>query len=152
MVRLIFIATYYILVFMHIQDLTTHAHSIFSIHFHLVFVTKYRHKAISPKILQRLKEVFAALCEKWGCSLIEFDGEKDHVHLLVAAHPNMHIANFINNLKTVSSRKVRKEFAEHIGKFYWEPVFWKKAYFIASAGGAPLELVKQYIQNQGDRD
>jgi len=134
------------------QELNTHAHATFSIYFHLVFVTKYRKKVITPDMMTRLEKIFVVLCNKWNCDLTEFNGEPDHVHLLVRAHPNMNLSQFINNIKTVSSRRIRKEFAGHVSKYYWKPVFWKKAYCAISAGGAPLEILKEYIRNQGNKD
>jgi len=134
------------------QKLYAHAHATFSIHYHIVFVTKYRRKAITPEILGRLKTIFASICAKWKCELLEFNGEDDHVHLLVRAHPDMNLSVFVNNLKTVSSRMIRKEFRSHVGLFYYKPVFWKKAYCAISAGGAPLAVLMQYVQSQNGGD
>jgi len=113
-----------------------------------VFVTKYRKNVITESILARLKEIFAKLCETQKCGLVEFNGEADHVHLLVDLAPDIAISKLVNILKTISSREIRKEFKEHIAKFYWKPVFWTSAYCAISAGGAPLETLKQYIQCQ----
>ena len=117
---------------------------------HIVFVTKYRKKVITADILKRLEEIFSQLCQNQKCELIEFGGEKDHVHLLVDFSPDIAPSRLVNTLKTIYSRMIRKEFAEHINKFYWKPVFWTGAYCIISAGGAPLEVLKQYIQNQNE--
>jgi putative transposase len=106
---------------------------------------------ITPDILARLREIMTSVCGKWKCELTEFNGESDHVHLLVSAHPDMKVSGFVNNLKTVSSRMVRKEFSEHISKFYSKPVFWKKAYCAITAGGAPLSVLKKYIESQDDK-
>jgi putative transposase len=115
-------------------------------------MTKYRRKVITPEIIERLKAILVSVCTKWKCELLEFNGETDHLHLLVAAHPDMNLSVFVNNLKTVSSRMIRKEFKNHIDIFYKIPVFWKKAYCAISVGGAPLAILKQYIQSQGDKD
>ncbi|MGB4497751.1 MAG: IS200/IS605 family transposase, partial [Methylococcaceae bacterium] len=80
--------------------------------------------------------------------LVEFNGEEDHVHLLIDAHPSMDLSKFINSIKTVSSRLIRKEFKTHIDKFYSKPFFWTRAYCLLTTGGAPLEVIKKYIQNQ----
>ena len=130
------------------QVLFTHAHSTFSLYYHLVFVTKYRKEVITSEVLSDLKEIFDSLCEKWNCKLIECNGSNDHVHLLVSAHPNMNISVFVNNLKTVSSRLIRKKYKVYLSNYYHKPFFWKKAYCIISAGGAPIEILKQYIENQ----
>lgn len=99
-------------------------------------------------MLNRLEEICHNLCEKWEVELLEFNGEKDHVHLLIDMHPNIQPSKFINNLKTVSSRYIRKEFAKELKPFYWKPVLWTRAYCLLSVGGAPLEVLKKYIQNQ----
>jgi putative transposase len=126
-----------------------HHHAQYSLKYHLVLVTKYRRKAFTEEILQRLKIISQELLNKWDCELDEFGGEADHVHLLISAHPSLELSKLINSLKTITSRAIRKEFAEHLKAFYWKPVLWTRAYYIASAGGAPLEVIKQYIENQG---
>ena len=125
-----------------------HHHCVYSIHFHLVLVTKYRHKCFTKAMIERLQSIFTSLCNIWDCELLEFGGEPDHVHLLLALHPNVTPSKFVNNLKTVSSRYLRKEFAAHLRRFYWKPVLWTRAYCLISAGGAPLEVIKSYVANQ----
>jgi len=125
-----------------------HHHAKYDLKYHLVLVTKYRKKCITKDMLKRLEEIIKDICKRWDVELLEFNGEEDHIHLLISAHPSMELSKFINNLKTVSSRLIRKEFKEHLSKFYWKPYFWTRAYFIATTGGAPLEIIKQYIQSQ----
>ena len=130
--------------------LHSHRHCVYNINLHIVFVTKYRKKVITADILRRLHEIFSNLCQNQKCELIEFAGEEDHVHLLIDFSPDIAPSKLVNTLKTISSRMIRKEFSEHINKFYWKPVFWTGAYCVISAGGAPLEILKQYIQNQDE--
>lgn len=112
-------------------------------------MTKDRRKSISSVILIRLQEIFNNLCKKWGVNLVEFKGEPDHVHLLIEHNPKMAPRIFVNNLKTLSSRLIRKEFLAQIKKYYWkDPVFWSRSYCIFSCAGAPLSILKQYIQGQ----
>lgn len=125
-----------------------HYHAKYDLKYHLVLVTKYRKRCITQEMLTRLEEIIRGVCKKWDVEVLEFSGEADHIHLLISAHPSMELSKFINNLKTVSSRMIRKEFNEHLAKFYWKPYFWTRAYFIATTGGAPLEVIKQYIQSQ----
>lgn len=99
-------------------------------------------------MLDRLEEICRDLCGKWEIELDEFGGEADHVHLMLDMHPNIMPSKFINNLKTVTSRLIRKEFSEHLKNYYWKPVLWTRAYCLITAGGAPLEVLKEYIQNQ----
>lgn len=90
------------------------------------------------------------LCQNQKSQLLEFGGEADHLHLLVDLSPDVAVSKLVNTLKTISSRLIRKEFADHVSQFYWKPVFWTGAYCAISAGGAPLEVLKLYIQNQDE--
>ena len=130
--------------------LHSHRHCVYKINLHIVFVTKYRRKAINADMLKRLEEIFSRLCQNQKSELIEFGGEADHVHLLVDLSPDIAVSKLVNTLKTISSRLIRKEFASHLNQFYWKPVFWTGAYCAISAGGAPLSVLKQYIQNQDE--
>ena len=137
---------------MHKTDLKSLHHCVFNLNYHLVFVTKYRRKAISNEILERLKEIFTATTAKWECELVEFNGESDHVHLLLSLNPKVKLTSFVNNLKTVSSRLIRKEFVEELSQYYWKPLFWSRSYCALTCGGAPLSIIKQYIENQSKID
>ncbi|MCC5666401.1 IS200/IS605 family transposase [Nostoc sp. CHAB 5784] len=131
-------------------NLHSYRHCVYKINLHIVFVTKYRKKVINSDILKRLEEIFSHLCQNQKCELIEFEGEPDHVHLLIDFSPDIAPSKLVNTLKTISSRMIRKEFSEHINKFCSLPVFWTGAYCVISAGGAPLEVIQQYIQNQDE--
>lgn len=124
------------------------SHSVFSIHLHLVFVTKYRRKVLTSAMLDRLSEIFAHVCIKTNCRLTEFNGESDHVHLLIDFHPDNNLSALIGSLKSASSRILRQEFTEQLTKTYWKSVLWSGSYYVASTGGAPIEKVKQYIRSQ----
>jgi putative transposase len=113
-----------------------------------VFVTKYRKKVINKEILEDLREIFSRLCNNAKSELVEFKGETDHVHLLVDISPDIAPSKLVNTLKTISSRMIRKKYQNYLKPFYWKPVFWTGAYFVTSSGGAPLEVLKQYIENQ----
>jgi putative transposase len=131
------------------QELSSLHHCVFSLTYHLVLVTKYRRKVITKEMLTRLREIFDETLRKWDCELIEFNGEPDHVHLLLGATPNIQLSVLVNNLKTVSSRLIRRDFKKIIDKVYWKPVFWHRSYCIVTAGGAPLEVIRRYIEEQG---
>jgi putative transposase len=124
--------------------------TVYDLSIHLVLVTKYRKKVITPKILVRLGEIFTATAEKWECKVTEFNGEADHVHMLIEINPKVCISTFANNLKTVSSRLIRKEFSEYIGTMLFKDAFWKIGYCVSSTGGASIDTVKKYIQNQDE--
>lgn len=130
------------------QELTTLYHCTYSLTYHLVLVTKYRYKVITSPILARLKEIFAATLVKWECELLEFNGEPEHVHLLVSLNPKVQLSTLVNNLKTVSSRLIRKEFGTELAERYRKPVFWNRTYCVLTCGGAPLSVIKQYIEQQ----
>lgn len=130
----------------------SHWHCVYKMMFHLVLVTKYRRRAFTQEILEELKLISKELCEKWDVKLHEFGGEEDHVHLLIEMHPNFTPANFINNLKTVTSRLIRKKHKEHFEKFFWNSGIWTRAYCLLTTGGATIDTIKQYIKNQGKED
>jgi len=126
-----------------------HHHCVFNLKYHLVLVTKYRRKAFTDKMLTDLEVKMRDLADKWGVSILEFGGEADHVHLLLDMNPSIQPSKFINNLKTVSSRYMKKEHGGHLKKFYWGTnAMWSRAYCLITAGGAPLSVLKQYIENQ----
>ena len=123
--------------------------SVYKLTAHIVFVTKYRKKAINLERLKRLEAIFEETLNKWDCQLVEFNGESDHVHLLVEFKPDVQLSKLIANLKTVSSRLIRKEYPElSLKYFYGKPYFWTGAYFIASCGGVTVEQLKAYVENQ----
>jgi putative transposase len=134
------------------QELSHLHHCVFSIHFHLVLVTKYRKKCINHEMLIYLHETFENLGKQWGCKVLEFNGEPDHVHLLLALNPKTQPSKLVNNFKTVSSRLLRRDFSAVLAKFYYKPIFWSRSYCLISCGGAPLTVIKQYIEQQAGAD
>lgn len=131
------------------QEFKKNRHSIYSLKYHLVVVTKYRNKCINQEILNYLKQYTTKLIEDRKGSVIEFNGEEDHIHILFEIPPQVELSKFINGFKTASSRMVRKNFSDHLKKFYWKDVFWSRSYFIATTGGATIEVIKKYIEMQG---
>jgi putative transposase len=121
---------------------------VFLMHVHLVFVTKYRRKVFTKKILDELNLIFKDVCLDFNAELSEFNGEGDHVHLLVNYPPTVTISKLVNSLKGVSSRLIRKQNHASITASLWGPHLWSPSYFAGSCGGAPLEIIKQYIQQQ----
>jgi len=128
------------------------SHSVYLIRLHIVFVTKYRRKVIIPEVMTYLETAFRGVLEKWNCSLVEFGGEADHVHLLVGIHPALNISELINNLKSATSKKTRNQFRDHVDKFYWKPYFWNRAYYIGSVGTVSLETIRNYVEKQGTEE
>jgi len=130
------------------DDFVLSGRSVSDLKAHLVLTTKSRRKVFTAEMLQRLIEVVGDLCQKWDCKLIEVNGEADYIHLLFQYYPQMALPKFINNLKSVSSRRLRSEFAERVNKFYWKSVLWNESYFIASCGGVTVSVLKRYIEQQ----
>ena len=118
--------------------------------YHCIFVVKYRRKVIDGIISERLKQIFDAIAPTYNITLKEWNSGNDHVHILFRAHPKSEISKFINAYKSASSRLIKKEFPE-IRKKLWKEYFWSRSYCLLTAGGAPLEIIKQYIESQGDR-
>jgi len=126
----------------------SHYHCVYDMKYHLVLVTKYRHPCFTNNILNRLEEICRKQCEQWEVELIEFGGESDHIHLLLSLNPTIQPSKLVNSLKTVSSRLIRKEFPDELREYYWKPVLWSRAYCLLTAGGAPIEILREYIENQ----
>ncbi len=131
------------------MEYNTNRHSIYKLQFHLVVVTKYRHKVITNEINDRLKEIAFDIFEnRWKLKIIEIESESEHLHIAFESNPQTQLSKLVNNFKTVSSRLIRKEFKEHIDKYYWKPYFWSPSYCLISVGGASIEVIKEYIRNQ----
>lgn len=126
-------------------------HCISTMHVHLVFVTKYRGKVFDGDAIACLNSIFASICQDFEATLVEMDGGSDHVHLLVEYPAKVAVSNLINSLKGVSSRLLKKVRPD-IEKSYWKGALWSPSYFSSSCGGAPIEIVRQYIENQKTPD
>ncbi|MBU6995526.1 IS200/IS605 family transposase [Ferrovum myxofaciens] len=122
-------------------------HCVFKMHVHLVFVAKYRRKVFDGNAIDRMRRMFGKVCEDMEASLVEMDGEDNHVHLLVEYPPKLAVSVLVNSLKGVSSRLLRKERPD-LKKRYWKNVLWSPSYFASSCGGAPIGIIKQYIEQQ----
>jgi putative transposase len=123
-------------------------HCVFNMHVHLVFVTKYRRGVFSQAILEDLKNIFTSVCKDFAAELIEFDAGNDHVHLLVNYPPKISVSSLVNSLKGVSSRLIRKRNYPAIQSNLWGDALWSPSYFAGSCGGAPISIIRQYIEQQ----
>lgn len=122
-------------------------HCVFKMHVHLVFVAKYRRRVFDGDAIEKLRAIFASVCADFESVLVEMDGEDDHVHLLVNYPPKVSVSSLVNSLKGVSSRMLRKERPD-LQKRYYKGVLWSPSYFAGSCGGAPISIIKQYIEQQ----
>lgn len=129
-------------------DVRTGRHCVFSLHAHLVFVTKYRHRVFNNAHLERMEEIIRSVCEDFEAELVEFNGESNHVHLLVTFPPKVALARLVNSLKGVSSRRLRQEFPDLVPHYWRAKRLWSGSYFAGSVGGPPLSTVRHYIEQQ----
>ncbi|WP_157365594.1 IS200/IS605 family transposase [Zooshikella ganghwensis] len=130
-----------------LKDFLKKRHSVSNLVVHLVFTTKYRRKLFDGYMIQQLKEAFESACEKLECDLLEMDGEEDHVHLLVSYPPKLSISVMVNNLKAVSSRRLRL-LNTHIPMQSTTGRLWSRSYFACSAGDATIETLRAYVEGQ----
>ncbi|MHA1754188.1 MAG: IS200/IS605 family transposase [Candidatus Odinarchaeia archaeon] len=125
------------------------SHAVFSLHYHLILVTKNRRPALeTEQIRERLKEIFWSLQDKLGIEIVSQEPNRDHVHVLFKATPKTDLVRVVNVLKGVSSRYLRKEFPE-IRKQLWGKSFWSDSYFLATTGQVSLDILKKYVESQG---
>ena len=129
------------------SDFRVGRHVVFNLHAHLVFVTKHRYKVFDQKILEDMKNIFTKIANEHHVVLKEFNGEEDHVHMLIHYPPKVSLAKLVNSLKGVSSRRLRQNWPALEQKYY-KGVLWSPSYFAGSCGGAPIDIVKKYIQSQ----
>lgn len=130
------------------NDIRHGRHCVFLMHVHLVFVTKYRREVFTAEILNDLRGIFARVCADFESELAEFDGQDDHVHLLVNYPPKVSVSALVNSLKGVSSRLIRLKKYPSIRKKLWGGALWSPSYFAGSCGGAPIAVIRQYIEQQ----
>jgi putative transposase len=130
------------------MNLDTNNHSVFLLNYHLVLVIKYRRKVITDEVSNRLKEIFEYISPKYNIVLGEWNHDKDHVHLLFRGSPNTDISKFLNAYKSASSRLIKKEFPS-IRNQLWKEYFWSRSYCLITTGGASIDIVRKYIENQG---
>ncbi len=123
-------------------------HSVYSIQFHLVMCVKYRRKVLVDALDMRLKELVVAVAEKFGVTIVEQETDKDHIHILFSGKPSITPSNFVNILKSATSRRLRNEFPDIMKKHLWGGKFWSESYFLASTGQVTLEAIKRYVETQ----
>ena len=130
------------------MELDNNNHSVFSLNYHLVLVIKYRRKVLNVEISNRLKKIFEYISPKYNIALEEWEHDKDHLHVLFKAHPNSELSKFINAYKSASSRLIKKEFPS-IKQKLWKEYFWSRNYCLLTTGGATIDVIRKYIENQG---
>ena len=130
------------------MELDNNAHSVFLLNYHLVLVVKYRNKVFDKNISNRAKVIFEYISENHNITLLEWNHDIDYIHILFKAHPKTQISKFINAYKSASSRLLKKEYPD-IRKQLWKDKFWSQSFCLITTGGAPIEVIKKYIESQG---
>lgn len=132
-------------------ELESNNHSVFSLNYHLVLVVKYRRKVIDDTISERLREIFLNIAPSYNITLKEWNQGIDHVHVLFSAHPKTELTKFLNAYKSASSRLIKKEYPG-IREKLWKESFWSKSFCLITTGGATVEVIRKYIESQGEKD
>lgn len=128
-----------------LEGYKSNCHVLYSCKYHVVWCPKYRRKVLEGEIAKRLERVLKATCKKYQAEIMALEIIADHVHLLVEVDPQFGIHRLVKNLKGVSSHTLRKEFASLVSRL---PTLWTNSYFVSTVGGAPLSVIKQYVENQ----
>lgn len=132
------------------MKLDNNNHSVFSMYYHLVLVTKYRRKVIDKNVSFRLREIFDYIAINYNISVVEWNDDKDHIHILFKAQPNSELSKFINAYKSASSRLIKKEYPQ-IKEKLWKDYFWSRSFCLMTTGEVTIDIIKEYIESQGDK-
>lgn len=128
----------------------TNNHSVFLLYYHLILVVKYRRNVFDDDMSDYARDIFAKIAPDYNITLLEWNHDGDHVHVMFKAQPNSELSKFINAYKSASSRLIKKEFPA-VKKKLWKQHFWSQSFCLLTAGGAPIEVIKEYIESQGER-
>ena len=132
------------------MKLDNNNHSVFAMYYQLILVVKYRRKVFDDTISDYAKSIFEKIAPSYNITLLEWNHDVDHVHIMFKAQPNSEISKFINAYKSASSRLIKKDFAE-IRQKLWKEYFWSQSFCLLTTGGAPIEVIRKYIETQGIR-
>ena len=124
-------------------------HALYNLQYHLILVTKYRKRCITEEVFQSIRQQTEKIMQLNDARIDEINYEPDHIHMLISTPPQVCLASLINSIKSTTSRIVRRDHSVHLAKYYWKPYFWSRSYLILSSGGAPIEVIRKYIQEQG---
>ncbi|MEC2757532.1 IS200/IS605 family transposase [Bacillus cereus] len=132
------------------MKLDSNNHSVFLLYYHLVLVVKYRRNVFDNDMSDYAKDMFVRLSENYNITLVEWNHDVDHVHILFKAHPNTEMTKFINAYKSASSRLIKRDFPQ-VKKKLWKEMFWSRSFCLLTTGGSPIDIVKTYIENQSEK-
>ena len=132
------------------MKMDTNNHSVFLLYYHLILVVKYRRNVFNDDMSDYARDIFAKIAPDYNITLLEWNHDGDHVHVMFKAQPNSELSKFINAYKSASSRLIKKDFPA-VKKKLWKQHFWSQSFCLLTAGGAPIEVIKEYIESQGER-
>ena len=132
------------------MKLDSNNHSVFLLYYHLVLVVKYRRNVFDDDMSDYAKDMFVRLSENYNITLVEWNHDVDHVHILFKAHPNTEMTKFINAYKSASSRLIKRDFPQ-VKKKLWKEMFWSRSFCLLTTCGSPIDVVKTYIENQSEK-
>ncbi|ARC27702.1 MULTISPECIES: IS200/IS605 family transposase [Bacillus] len=132
------------------MKLDSNNHSVFLLYYHLVLVVKFRRNVFDDDMSDYAKDMFVRLSENYNITLVEWNHDVDHVHILFKAHPNTEMTKFINAYKSASSRLIKRDFPQ-MKKKLWKEMFWSRSFCLLTTGSSPIDVVKKYIENQGEK-
>jgi len=132
------------------MKLDNNNHSVFAMYYHLILVVKYRKKVFDDSISDYARSIFEKIAPSYNISLLEWNHDVDHVHIMFKAQPNSELSKFINAYKSASSRLIKRDFPE-IRQKLWKEYFWSQSFCLLTTGGAPIEVIRKYIETQGER-
>ncbi|KUK18197.1 IS200/IS605 family transposase [Thermococcus sibiricus] len=128
------------------------AHSVYALYYHLILVIKYRRKVFTDdRIIDFLKQKIHEISETHEVEILAIETDQDHVHILFKAKPTLNIPKYINALKTITSREIRRNFPE-VKERLWRNAFWSPSYFLATSGQVTLDVLKAYVESQGEKE
>ena len=133
------------------KNIDHNSHSVYLLYYHLILVVKYRREVFTDPVSDRAKDIFLYIAPNYGITLEEWNYDGDHVHIMFRAQPKTELSRFINAYKSASSRLLKKEYPQ-IRQKLWKETFWSQSFCLLSAGGAPIEVIRQYIETQGEKD
>lgn len=126
-------------------------HSVYSITLHLVLVVKYRQNVIDDTISNRIKEIFELIGNSHEVEILEWNHDSDYIHTILSISPSTNLNKYINAAKAASSRLIKKEFPS-IKLKLWKEAFWTRGFYVNSTGSTQIDVVKNYILNQGEKE
>ncbi len=132
-----------------IYDLAKGSHSVYALQYHFVQCIKYRRKVlVDEEIIDLLRTKINEISKTFSVEVVNMECDKDHFHMLFKAKPTLDTPKYLNAIKTISSREIRRKFPE-IKKKLWEDTFWSRSYFLATTGQVTLDQLKKYVESQG---